>query len=413
MMPFKRNGTVAVAVLLLWLLGCRLASSILPTTPTPLIYVDTFFSGHSFVDSNHNGELDPTDAPLENARFTVGAFGATTDESGYAFVIIPGDWAEPVTARMLPPQGSSYTLIGPAQVILQSGGQTSADFLFTTQENPSGSPSGKPKPGSVEIDLTYCTTADGEDLKMDIYYPGRMDKPSPAVVYVHGGGWIAGDKTEGAGLLFAPLLQKQGYLVAAINYRLAPADPFPAPIEDVKCAIRHLRVNADRYHLAPDRIGVVGGSAGGHLAALLGLADASAGWDSGQYGEYSSRVKAVVDLFGPADLTQLFTPQRQAGAKEIFGVSGPDDPLLRNYSPVTYITPDDPPFLILQGLEDKTVPPSQSQLLYERLSGAGVTAHLVMIKNAGHGFQPVGGQPDPSIQRLALMVLEFFDRYLK
>ncbi len=270
-----------------------------------------------------------------------------------------------------------------------------------------------PKPGEVKKDLTYCT-ADGVALGMDLYFPKNLAQPVPVVVYVHGGGWRSGDKREGAGIQYAAALVERGYLFASINYRLAPQEKWPAQIQDVKCAIRHLRANAATYHLDPKRIGAIGGSAGGHLVAMLGLTDAGAGFDVGEYSDQSSRVQAVVDLFGPADLTvRHFTEYQADIVRQAFGVTVPGDPILVQASPVTYISKDDPPFLILQGDKDTTVPASQSEELYARLETGGVTATLVIVKNAGHGLIPTGGAISPSRAELGKMVVEFFDRYLQ
>ncbi len=285
------------------------------------------------------------------------------------------------------------------------------------------------RPGAIYKDVTYCTASatdptssdDRIALKMDIYYPSRtfstsLDKNDlkalPVAVYVHGGGWTTGDKGSGAGIIDTQGLLARGYLVVSINYRLAPQFKFPAQIEDVKCAIRHLRATAAVYNLDPNRIGVWGGSAGGHLVALLGTTDKSVGWDVGEYIDQSSRVQAVVDLFGPADLTQMFPGLSIIVGQSVFGASTQNDPILLRASPVTYISPDDPPFLILQGDKDTTVPPSQSQTLYDRLKVGGVPATLVMVKNAGHSFTPVGGAIDPTREELTNIIADFFDQHL-
>lgn len=217
------------------------------------------------------------------------------------------------------------------------------------------------KLGTPERDVTYCTM-EGVELKMDIRYPRSTDGRWPVAMYVHGGGWTGGDKKGGAGAEDISGLQKAGFLVVSVNYRLAPEYKFPAMIEDVKCAVRFLRARAAEYNLDPDHIGAWGSSAGGHLVALLGLADESAGWDVGEYLEYSSRVQAVVDMFGPADLTVPFSGGYDNLKDTVFG--GFDAALA---SPVTYATPGDPPFLILHGDKDELVPITQSETLLARL----------------------------------------------
>jgi acetyl esterase/lipase len=267
-------------------------------------------------------------------------------------------------------------------------------------------------PLPTERDVTYCTL-DGVELKMDIYRPQRSAAPTPALLYVHGGGWTGGDKRSGEGIRDIPELLARGYLVAAVNYRLAPRYKFPAMIEDVKCAVRFLRANAERFSINPEKIGAWGGSAGGHLVALLGTADATAGWDVGQYLEQSSRVQAVVDMYGPTDLTVLFEGANPRLMEQVFGTSDRNSETLQKASPVNWVSSDDPPFLILHGERDPLVPVSQSQLLYEKLRAAGVPATFVIVKNAGHGFAPLGGPISPSRQELTKMIGDFFDQYLK
>jgi acetyl esterase/lipase len=207
---------------------------------------------------------------------------------------------------------------------------------------------------------------------------------------------------------------RRGYLVVSVNYRLAPQYKFPAQIEDVKCAIRFLRAKASNYGLNPEKIGVWGGSAGGHLVALLGTTDAGAGLEgSGGYSNQSSRVRAVVDFFGPAELNTMFRGHQLDVMENVFGVTDPESPVLKVAGPVTYISKDDPPFLIVHGDKDAVVPLNQSQILYDRLLAAGVPAKLVVVKNAGHTFTPTGGSISPTRIEITTMVADFFDKILK
>ena len=407
-----------------WLFaGCLLATACrgpIPATPTPHILADTFFSGKAYLDVNGNQEIDATDLPLAGAQYVVAGWRASTDSNGYATVVIPGGWDQPVVAHMAPPEGSDYVLIGPGEVILQNRDKTSAEFLFagplgspvpaesptavvsplhtstpTTVRKRTPTPSTEPPlaaitPGALSIDVTYCTTPEGVDLTMDVYQPKVLDGPSPVVMYVHGGGWTGGDKSDGAGTMFFPELQRRGYLVVSINYRLAPMYKFPSQIQDVKCAIRYFRANAAAYNLDPDRIGAMGSSAGGHLVALLGTVTTEAAWDDGPYAGQFGRVQAVVDMFGPTDLVSMAYIQNKRLEARVFGLTDPQDPLFQNYSPITHVTSDDPPFLILHGDQDETVPLEQSQVFYDKLIEMGVPAELVVVKNAAHGFPPVG-----------------------
>jgi len=378
---------------------------------TPEIMADTVFSGYAFIDQNGNELLDDADSPLQGAQFTLAGFSSLTDSNGYAMVLIPGEWDQPVSARMIAPEGSSYSLIGPAEETLQNGKMNRANFLFAP-ESEAQNPITATKT-AVQVDLIYCTTDDGIELTMDMYRPQVGKAPYPVVIYVHGGGWSSGDKSDGVGLIFKQELTRRGYIFVSINYRLAPKYSFPDPIEDVKCAVRHLRDHAAEYNLDPTRVGAIGGSAGGHLVALLGTTDAEAGWDVGQYSEQSSRVQAVVDLYGPADLLKMFSGSSRSLMLKTFNASNGDDPILSTYSPVTYVSADDPPFLIMHGDKDQVVSLEQSEILYERLKQAGVPVKLVVVKNAGHSFKPVEGEIDPNFPELFKMVGDFFDQYLK
>jgi acetyl esterase/lipase len=244
---------------------------------------------------------------------------------------------------------------------------------------------------------------DGVSLKTDVYFP--RNETGILLIHIHGGGWRMGSKNSGTGFVDFPALLNAGYTLASIDYRLVPEYKIPDIISDVKCAVRYFRAHATEYEIDPELIGVWGTSAGGHLVSMLGTADESDGFDVGEHLEVSSRVQAVVDLFGPANL-EAYRDNREA-----LGENDPAGPSLAAISPVTYITPDDPPFLILQGDLDTTVPPDQSQEFYDKLTAAGVDAQLVMVKGGGHGLN----EPDqvPTRVELTQMIIEFFDAKLK
>lgn len=259
--------------------------------------------------------------------------------------------------------------------------------------------------GSVKRDVTYCTV-DGVALKLDLFSPKNRNGVTPLVVFVHGGFLIKGDKRARGGMTDFPALLDAGMTVATLNYRLAPQYKFPAMIDDTKCAIRFLRAHANEYQIDPNRIGVWGTSAGGYLVNLLGTTDAGAGFDVGEYLDQSSRVQAVADLFGPADLTVAVSPQSGTTRETVF--PGYD---MAKASPVTYVSADDPPFLIMQGDADRIVPLAQAQEFYQALVGAGVPAQLVVVHNGPHGLM----SPRQSISRAELtkMIVQFFQSHLK
>jgi acetyl esterase/lipase len=281
--------------------------------------------------------------------------------------------------------------------------------LPTATPQPTNTPSPSPVPfqryGEALTDVSYCT-ADNSAQKMDVYFPDSGG-PWPALVYVHGGSWMHGDKAEA--LMFAANMTSQGYLVVSINYRLYPPARFPAMIEDVKCAVRSLRAHASEYNLDPNRIGAVGVSAGGHLVSLLGTSDQSAGWDVGEYLDQSSRVQAVIAMAAVTDLTKNF-PNADIEAMRHVGF-GEDN--IVQASPITHVTSDDPPFLLIHGDRDELVPYEQSQLMYDRLVQMNVPAQLVIVKNATHSFIAPEGTTTPSLIEINQIILDFLAKYLK
>jgi acetyl esterase/lipase len=261
-------------------------------------------------------------------------------------------------------------------------------------------------------DITYCTM-DGVPLQMDMYYPQNPEAFNQVLVYIHGGSFTGGDKRKGSGIIDIPAMNSRGYAVAAINYRLMPDHPFPAEVQDAKCAVRFLRAHATEYHLRTEKIGLWGGSAGGHLATMIGLTGGMAEFESGEYLEQSSKVDAVVEMFGPTDLTMPMGWLQRMLLRRAFGTDDPQSELLRKASPVQYIQPDAPPFLILHGEQDSAVPMEQAQVLYQMLIEGGNTASLLTVKNANHNFKPTGGAIQPTRQEISAGMADFFDRWLK
>ncbi len=262
-------------------------------------------------------------------------------------------------------------------------------------------------------DVTYCTMA-GEALALDLYYPtGDVPTPYPLLVYAHGGSFTGGDKRSGSGGIDIPAMNARGYAVAAVNYRLMPDHPFPAEVQDVKCAIRFLRAHAADYRLDTTRIGAWGGSAGGHLVAMLGLTIGDPAFETGEYLDQSSGVDAVVDMFGPADLTQPMGWLQRWLLRRAFGTDDISATLLHEASPVYRARPGAPPFLILHGDADSAVPLQQSKLLLRALQDAGIPASLVVVANANHNFKPTAGPIRPSRQEISMMMGDFFDKNIR
>jgi len=257
-------------------------------------------------------------------------------------------------------------------------------------------------PVRIEKDVEYL--APGRVEKCDLYLPAEQaGKRFPAVVIIHGGGFTGGDKGAAREQNIGNTLALNGYVGMSVNYLLAATGKpsWPQNLYDCKTAVRWLRKNADRLHVDPAHIGVIGGSAGGHLAAMVGLTGPDAKLDPKEpYGDYSCRVQAAVDLYGPAELDHFLTMFPEAvreNAEEV-----------RRASPLHQGSKDDPPMLIMHGTADTTVPLEQSKLLDAALEKAGVKHELVIVEGAPHTFHLQPKQRD-----LRPVVLGFFDRYLK
>lgn len=274
----------------------------------------------------------------------------------------------------------------------------------------------RPEPLTIDRDLVY-REVDGISLRLDVYRPaGKPEKPYPLVVWIHGGAWLEGSKDHNR----AAFLVEHGYVTASIQYRLSRQAIWPAQIHDCKAAIRYLRAHAEKWNFDPNKIGVFGASAGGHLAAMLGTSGdvIELEGDVGQDGP-SSRVQAVVDFFGPTNFIEMTKADSRmdhaaANSPESLLIGGPvlENPdKVRSVDPITYVTPDDPPFLIVHGDQDFLVPYNQSELLHKSLVNAGGLTELITVKGGGHG-----GWDDktlPTNREVMEKVIQFFDRHLK
>ncbi|HWV34310.1 MAG TPA: alpha/beta hydrolase [Thermomicrobiales bacterium] len=272
----------------------------------------------------------------------------------------------------------------------------------------------------LETDVQYGEGG-GEPLLLDILRPAAIsDEPRPAIVYVHGGGWMGGDRSDGITLNL--MLARMGFFTVTISYRFSQVAPFPAQIHDVKAAIRFLRANAERFGIDPGRIGVWGHSAGGHLSALAGLsADIpELEGESGSPG-YSSGVQAVVPMSPPTDFTLPWTGPGAPLSVEIaidaidrlLGGTPEEKPdLARLASPAALVQPGDAPSLILHGTADELVAFRQAELLAEAMQRAGNEAELMTLTGVDHNVvrSLMPGSDDAFGTREA--VTTFFSRHL-
>ena len=266
----------------------------------------------------------------------------------------------------------------------------------------------------VERDVEYGRAGD-RALRLDILRPRReSDKPLPVIVFIHGGAWVGGNKSAGHRLLL-PFAASGRYFCASVGYRLTGEAIWPAQIHDCKAAIRWLRANAKKYNLDPERIGVWGISAGGHLVSLLGTSGGVKDLEGANGSpDQSSRVTCVVDFCGPSDFLafarfrrKALPPPAEANSPESKLLGGPVNEkkdLAIAASPVTYASADDPPFLIVHGTNDELVPFDQAELLQAALKKAGAEAILVEIEGGGHG---IGG---PEVGK---RVRAFWAKYLR
>jgi len=272
-------------------------------------------------------------------------------------------------------------------------------------------PAARPRlPDSVtfEPDIVYGD-AGGRPLKLDLVLPKASgDQLRPLIVFIHGGGWRSGDKAGGVARV-VPFVATGNYVGASIGYRLSGEAIWPAQIHDCKAAIRWLRANAAKYRIDPERIGVWGSSAGGHLVNMLGTSGDVKELE-GECGspEASSRVQCVVPFCGPANFlaTRRFEGGRSPSAVDLLLGGKLDDKqeLAKQASPITYVTKDDPPFLIVHGTADNTVPFEQAEMFSEALKKAGVDVTLVKVLGGSHA---VGGEE--VMQR----VQAFFEKHLR
>lgn len=258
--------------------------------------------------------------------------------------------------------------------------------------------------GSVLHNITYC---DGQTL--DIYRPRTMSHhQAPVVLYLHGGGWTMNDKaSEPDQLAMIDGLRDKGYAVVSANYRQLPEKGYPAAVEDSLCAVRFLRAHADKYDLDRSKIAVYGFSAGGYLAAMVGSLPDNSSFETVAYAQFSSRVGAVVTLAGIFDFTDGLTP---GNYERIDAFLQGADPVVAEAA--TYVSPDDPPYLLVHGTDDQYVPLEQDDLMAGLLEGQQVPHERLVVEHADHGLNPVDGELSPSRQSVKQTMDDFIQRQL-
>ncbi|NDC63201.1 MAG: alpha/beta hydrolase [Planctomycetia bacterium] len=302
-------------------------------------------------------------------------------------------------------------------------GQPAAAPEMPAVAKPPAAKAGPPSPAAwaekvkdivdVRFDQSYAGNANPRQM-VDVYLPRKRadDKPLPVVAMVHGGGWAAGDRKGFIGNAIA-LVRTGSYAAVAVGYRLSNEAKWPAQIHDCKAAIRWIRGHAAELGLDPDRIGVTGGSAGGHLSLMLGLTGGTKALDGsiGDCTDQPSGVACVVNYCGPSDLATslLVGEKKQVPDSAVAALMGGDPSTInaraREASPLTYVTKDAPPVLTLHGTKDERVDFRHAEMIDEALKKAGATSYLVPVVNAGHGI--------PKPPQLTSRVDRFWERYLR
>jgi acetyl esterase/lipase len=267
-------------------------------------------------------------------------------------------------------------------------------------------PNKSPKPiqaqypvNEIKKDVPYCN-----EQALDIYYPTKVtSETAPVVIYMHGGGWENNTKSSEMDQIgFVDGLRNEGYAIVSIDYRKLPDHSFPDPVNDALCSVRFLRAEHEKLGIDSYKIAVFGFSAGGHLAAMVGMLNSDNQFNTGPYKEQSSRVKVVVTLAGLFDfehgLRYNNTLRLRYFLKDADWIAS---------APITYASPDDPPVLMLHGMQDEFISPEQDDLFGAKLQELGIKHRIVHVDNAGHGLGGVGGQPSLDIAQISQIIRDY------
>ena len=300
-------------------------------------------------------------------------------------------------------------------------------------KNPAAKPASAPTtratlpaaPPGVEIRWNVPYLPPERREKLDLYLPTDRAKTvrSPAILIIHGGGWTGGDKSADREFNIGTTLAKAGYVCASVNYVLEPGKRWPGNLFDCKNAIRFLRKNAGLYQIDVDRFGVIGGSAGGHLALMVAYTSNVPELEpTSPYPGISDKVGAVVDLYGIANLFTLrktkpdgtpTTGPTNLASLLVDGTPDTNSATWRLASPVYHISPTSPPTLILHGAADTTVDRDQATELADALKKHGVEHQLILIEGVGHTFDLQTWRRKPLPTDLRGVVVGFFDKHIR
>jgi acetyl esterase/lipase len=271
-------------------------------------------------------------------------------------------------------------------------------------------------PGGVTglADVVYSTLPGFRPLVVDLYLPSGPVRARPLILYIHGGAWVGGHTRHSGALADFPTvlssLAAEGFVVASLEYRLSGEAPFPAALQDARAAIRFLKVNATKYGIDPSRVGVWGGSAGGHLSSLVATSCGVTSLDPAPQPAGSECVQAAAIWYGVFDVAPMMGAADGA-PKRFLGCEACAPFQMAAASPATYIDASDPPFLLIHGVEDKTVPVTQSRDAERRMRAAGVPVESIYIEGVDHSF--VGATPEATRTATLRAVNATFDFFHK
>lgn len=270
-------------------------------------------------------------------------------------------------------------------------------------------PDSPPIPDSVrEVKDIEYGNADGHALLLDLYLPKDARKPVPGLIFVHGGGWKGGNRRDY--LPYTIRFAERGYAAATISYRLVKDATFPGCVQDAKCAVRWMRAKGGEYGIDPDNIAILGGSAGGYLSMMVGYTPEVAPLGgAGGHEEVSSRVQAVVNLYGPTDLAAEIA-RTSPEVLNFIGKPYEEAPnLYVEASPITYVSADDPPTLVFHGTVDDIVPVEQADLLVAKLKEMNVP----VIYDRVEGWPHTMDKAQVINERCCFFLDNFFERVFR
>ena len=253
-----------------------------------------------------------------------------------------------------------------------------------------------------QLDVVYTSGANFTE-KLDLYIPNKTSKLVPAIINIHGGGWVSGNKDQQGG--FSEFF-KNGFLVCNIEYRMTKEAKAPAAVEDARCALAYLIRNAKKLNIDVNRIVVMGGSAGGHLALMTGLLENDHRFDGNCSDVKNMKVAAIIDKWGITDVWAWAYCCKSHSAQNWLGDKKADEAFAKTVSPMTYLKKTSPPIFICHGDADSTVPIEESYVLHDKLKEIGIKTELMVVPHAGHSLRGAKDQINVMTDRILVFLKE-------